>query len=219
MRYLPLRVEWTLTGPWCPPAYAIHLDGLVASAVVTRKIGADVADDAAFDELQSDLPFEREGEVWKASILRPKRILHAERRLMTCRTPELLLSDLSEAGKLEGRRLTKIDTVRGPMKNAAFYSTAQTVDGLVAWCVADPDALADLLGDIKSIGKRRRLGFGQVAVDGLSIVEDPIANELWKRRNLPEQPKDTRDTYVEVINRLAPPYWRADGRRVVWMPL
>lgn len=216
---LPLRVEWKLTGPWCPPAYPIHLDGLVAWAVVARKMGANIGDDADFDEMQSDLPFERDGEVWKASIVRPRRVLHAERRLMTCRTPELLLSDLSEQDKLHGRKMTKIDTVRGPLKNAAFYSTAQTVDGLVAWCVADPDALADLLGDIKAIGKRRRLGFGHVAVDGLSIVDDPSAHELWRRRNLPARPADGGETYVEIINRLTPPYWRTDGRRVVWTPL
>jgi CRISPR type IV-associated protein Csf3 len=216
----PLRIEWTLDTPWCPPANPIHLDGLIAWAKVDRAIANGEAFED-YDEILCDLPFAKHetptGWVWQASMLMPGKVSAVERRYLTSKTPVAdILSSTGKAGEasvIEGGRAT-IDTQRDYFKPSALHYTLEYVDTITAWCVGDVDEIVELLGRIKTIGKKGRLGHGRIVGDAKVEIED-YAFEYWKRRLLPE----AQDGYFPVNGRLRPPYWKGNDTGVVWRPL
>lgn len=222
MDALPLRIEWELATPWCPSYHGVHLDGLVAWAMVQEAVTDDTPP-PDYDAILADLPFAKyespNGWVWKASLLRPTAVLGSERRYMTSKTASAEFATRMHDGRIAGKPLTTIDTVRGPYKNDAFWYTIEHVERIVAYCVGDPERIAPLLGQVTHLGKRARLDHGRIApVDGMlaQIHEDPEALELWRNRNMPEA---QNGHHQPVTGRLRPPYWMGEGAQVVWRPL
>lgn len=227
MDSIPLRIEWNLSSPWCPPAQGLHLDGLIGYALKQEAESTGRAF-ASFDELLADLPFQRHetasGWVWKASLVAPETVLGTERRYMTSKTATQGLAERTVDGLILGRPLSKIDTVRGVFKNDAFWYTLEHAPKLVGWCVGDPERLSALLDRITHVGKRGRIDHGRVALRERSdtseagldftIDEDETALEKWKLRHMPEP----IDGYVQIAARLLPPYWAGEDQQVCWRP-
>ena len=227
MDAIPLRIDWAIATPWCPPAMGLHLDGLIGYAVV-QEAERDGREFSSHDELLTDLPFakhEVDGDwCWKASLLAPVNVLGSERIYMTAKTASQSMAEAMVDGKITGRKIKSIDTVRGLFKNDAFWYTIEHVDKIQAWCVGDPERITELLSLITHIGKRARLDHGRIAMrdqseddeGGLAfdVVEDAQALELWKRRYVPM----AVEGYVPVQARVRPPYWQGEGARVCWRP-
>lgn len=224
--HVPLRIEWTLSSAWVPPAFGLHLDGLVARVVVERALaGVDASDveAARFDELIADLPFSRfaAGDdaaawVWTASLLQVE-VVGSERRYMTTKTPVHPIAEYTDLGVLSAKGGAKVDTVRGLYKAGSMHYTLEYATKAVAWCVGDPDWLADLLGDVDALGGKTRLGHGRVhEVEGqlFQMDEDPMALEHWKLRNMPV----AVDGYAMAHGPLRSPYWRRERARDIWRP-
>lgn len=217
---VPIRVEWRLRTPWCPPELGLHLDGRVARALYD---GA-MADGSftTFDDLHAQLPFERytspdTGQsVWMASMLIPHAPTGFERRHLTRRTDVVAMSLAMspETPIIAGKPMSMIDTSRGFYKNASVYYSIQHVDRVYAYCIGDPDRLVALLGRVHSLGKRTRLGHG-VVVETVKVVEDEEAWTKWRLRHMPE----AIEGYAPVHARLEPPYWQGEGRVMAWRPL
>lgn len=228
MDALPLRIDWSIATPWCPPALGLHLDGLIGYAVV-QEAERDGRQFASHDELLADLPFAKHEAgndwCWKASLLQPVTVRGSERVYMTAKTASQPMAEAMVDGKITGRKIKSIDTARGQFKNDAFWYTIEHIDQIQAWCIGDPERITELLSLITHIGKRSRLDHGRVALreqsdddeGGLafSVVEDPRAEELWQRRYMPDPVAD----YVPVHGRMRPPYWQGEGARVCWRPL
>lgn len=212
---IPLRVQFSLTTPWCPTQQGLHLDGLIAWAMTQE---ADHHGRTyTHEEILADLPFAQYqgefGTVWQASMVLPAEVLGSERRYMTSKTAERALMERSLAGQIEGRPINKVDTVRGPFKNDALWYTIQDVPRCDAWCVGDPDRIAGLLDYITHLGRRGRLDHGRV--EHVEMHEDAEALERWKLRYMPEPVVG----YAPVIARLTPPYWMGEGTTTVWRPI
>ena len=232
--YVPLRIEWRLATPWVPPSQGLHLDGLIAHAIVQRAVnGAGEFGTGAqinYDDLLVDLPFakfsgadlgeaEPDGQrwVWKASLLEAD-VVGSERRYLTTKTPISAIAEHTASGLLSAKGGAKVDTIRGYYKAGAMHYTLEHVRSVSAWCVGDPDRLADLLGDIESLGSKTRLGHGAIReVEGqlFSMVEDERALALWKRRLMPTPELD----FVPVQAPLRSPYWRRDRAVLAWRPI
>lgn len=218
---IPLRIEWAIATPWCPPAGGLHLDGLIAWAMVQEaEAEGQVFDN--YDALLADLPFGKHetaaGWVWQASLVQPVEVKGSERRYMTTKTASAEFAERMLDGRILGKPLTHIDTVRGPYKNDAFWYTIEHVDRCVAYCIGDPQRIAPLLDHITHLGKRARLDHGRIEPqDGTLalMVKDEHAMTRWRQRHMPEQEKG----HQPVMGRLRPPYWQGEGSIPVWRPL
>lgn len=228
MDALPLRIEWKIATPWCPPAFGLHLDGLIGYAAV-QEAELEGREFTSYDELLDTLPFERHDAngnwCWKASLVNPVAVHGSERVYMTAKTASYSMAASMVDGQITGRPIKSIDTVRGAFKNDAFWYTIEHIDALQAWCVGDPERITELLAWVTHVGKRARLDHGRVALreqtdadeGGLdfSVVEDPLALDHWKHRCMPEAVAG----YVPVQSRLRPPYWQGEGAVVCWRPM
>lgn len=219
--HLPLRIEWALATPWCPPPHGLHLDGLIAWALV-QEMTEEERLPPTFAEAIAELPFDRyscsQGWVWKASMVRPVEVKGSERRYMTAKTAAYEFAERMHDGRIEGKPLTTVDMVRGPYKNDAFWYTVEHVDRCVAYCIGDPERIVPLLERVTHLGKRMRLDHGRVApVDGMlaTVVEDEAALTRWRQRNMPAPDNG----HQPVMGRLQPPYWQGEGATMVWRPL
>lgn len=214
---LPLRIDWTLVTPWCPPALGLHLDGLIGFAML-EEAEAKNRSFTSYDELLAELPFARHeslaGWCWKASLVRPAAVLGSERRYSTAKTSTAALAARTANGQIVGRPLTAIDTVRGPFKNDEIWYTLEHVEQCSAWCVGDPDRIVSLLDYITHLGKRGRLDHGRIDMDQTHVVEDATALTRWQERQMPEP----LHGYVPIVGRLQPPYWQGEGAGIVWRP-
>lgn len=227
MEHIPLRIEWNLASPWCPPEHGLHLDGLIGYALKEEAESQGVQIEN-FQSLLADLPFEKHvapsGWVWKASYVRPVEVLGSERRYLTAKTAAQQLAERMVDGRMLGRTLAKIDTVRGPFLNSALWYTLEHAPRLVAWCVGDPERILSLLDRVTHIGKRGRIDHGRVAMRARSdraeggldytVDEDEVALDRWKLRLMPEPVEG----YIQVASRLRPPYWAGESQQMCWRP-
>lgn len=223
--HIPLRIEWRFLTPWVPPNTGkIHLDGLIGNILVERVVnGPDGSAPLpeSYQAILAELPFARHtsasGEwVWCASMLHAE-VLYSERAYLTSKAPALRIAELVEEGVISRAGGASVDQQRGHGKAASLHFTTQHVRKVTAWCVGDPDEIADLLGDIDSMGGRRNKGYGQLAeVDGqlFSMTEDAAALALWKWRVMP----DLQPGYVPFASVLRPPYWSTADRPLVAYP-
>ena len=225
----PLRVEFKLVGPWAPPSYGVHFDGLVAHAAVKDGLRGEVVAASALSEdgetdfasLIADLPFDKytsqAGWCWKASKLLRIKTHGQERRYMTAKTPVNTMARAIGDGTVETKGGSIIDTVRGIGKNSSLYYTIEHTEELHAYCIGDKDALDYLLGHIVAVGIKPRIGHGSLAQfeDGkyFKIVPDDQALTKWKLRNLPDR---LEENMVPGIGTIHPPYWK--DKSYCWMP-
>lgn len=221
----PLRIEFNLTGPWCPPHGGVHLDGLVAWAVKEEALrNARVANSSDIDyaALIADLPFEKHegpnGWCWKASKLQVIGYREQERRYLTAKTPVIDMALAIGDRIVEEKGGANIDTVRGLGKNAALFYTLEHAAKVEAYCIGDRDALVELLQEVPAIGMKTRLGHGSLRPydDGnlFRIIGDESAHENWKRRNAPDR---LLEDMIPAVGRFQPPYWR--GKEYCWMSM
>jgi CRISPR type IV-associated protein Csf3 len=212
----PLRIDCLLGTAWCPPAFGLHLDGLIGFAAVDE--AATLRTDAPdYDTILADLPFARhDSGVWCASIFSLVNFAGQERRYLTQKTDVIKMATLigSEVVGTAGGSI--IDTQRGPFKNGQAYYTVEHAQGLRAWCVGDPERILELLTRINAVGVKTRIGLGTLLPfdetgELWKITEDPTAHERWKRRSAPVAL--TPDA-VPAVGAWHPPYWRGNQR--VW---
>jgi CRISPR type IV-associated protein Csf3 len=240
----PLRIECRLATPWIPSAYGLHLDGLLAWAAVQRELPHRLeemehgAPQAAVRDICQEvgalLPLSRRPvggldarEVWCASEFFPIGQSVSRQVYFTTKTPVHDMLELIDEGVLPRKGGSTIDTVRGWSKAGQFFQEARHVSGLQAWCIGDPDEIADLLQEVRGVGAKTRLGFGRLHtrvastggedVPDWRIVEDPRAESYWMLRNLPALPdQDVPGAVrVRVLGAVESPYWRP--REPVWV--
>ncbi len=220
-----LRIECRLTTPWCPPAFGLHLDGLLSWALVSdaRAAGAEFND---FQEIIADLPLQRhvfpwhgneDTSVWCASQLVPVGWLGQERRYLTAKTNVEDMSHWINRRVVEKKGGAIIDTVRGIAKNAQSFYTVEHTRGLRGWCVGDADAIEDLLSRVRAVGVKTRIGLGTLLPFGdgslWRVTPDPEAEQLWRRRSSPVR---LIDDSFRAIGSWHSPYWQ--GTDPVWRP-
>ncbi len=228
----PLRIEWKLTSDWVPPHHGLHLDGLIALAVVRDSLSSSYQGEGVdYAKLISDLPFERFDSTpseatrteqtwcWKASMIEVIGYHGQSRRYLTAKTPVDAMAQAIVDGVVEAKGGAYIDTLRGPAKNSALFYTVEYAERLQAWCIGDKDALEDLLGRIDAIGVKSRIGHGSLIPfeDGrlFKITPDPEAATRWQHRNLPVK---LHERLYPGIATLQPPYWNG-AKCYCWKPI
>jgi CRISPR type IV-associated protein Csf3 len=213
-----LQIECQMAGAWCPPAFGLHLDGLIAWSLVQESLNSGhVVDD--YEAIISDLPFDRhECGAWCASQFFPVGWAGQEQRYFTGKTPVEDMAKYIGAGAVETKGGSIIDTARGIAKNHQGYITLELVRGLRAWCLGDADAIEELLSKVHAVGVKTRMGFGSLLPfdDGKlwRITPSKDANQHWMRRSLPT--RLTEDSYPSFGSWRAP-YWR--GNDSIWRPV
>ncbi|WP_258570045.1 type IV CRISPR-associated protein Csf3 [Burkholderia sp. MBR-1] len=227
---VPLRLTWTLETPMVAGAHPLHLDALIAYAIVEEAIratgtagaGTGMRDATVRELADSPLPLEREARgdawCWKASAVVPVGDPGPHSmRFWTRKTDAYDMAHRIEAGQIEGRYrfplkpyAYKVDTVRGLFKQQFKFFPVRQIEQVQAWCVGDEDRLLDLLapetGYVTHLGSKGRMGYGRIGT--LHIEQDPTAGERWKRRVLP-WPHDGAEL-VQMATR--PPYWAIENR-------
>ncbi|MCZ8254443.1 MAG: type IV CRISPR-associated protein Csf3 [Polaromonas sp.] len=226
-----LRIECSLATPWSPPAFGLHLDGLIGWALVEQHRRADMAARGVHDEppagaaldyptILAGLPLQKDEATgaWCASQFFPVGWRGQERRYYTAKTPVEDMSRRINEGLVDTKGGAHIDTQRGPAKNSQGFITIEHVEGLRAWCVGDPDEIVQLLSThVHHVGVKSRIGLGTLLEqpDGSlwRIEEDAQAFEMWKHRSMPAK---VLDDSRPAIGSWKPPYWR--GQDVIWRP-
>lgn len=219
-----LQIDCQLLTPWCPPAKQLHFDGLLAKGALRLAMDRPCADDANYEDFIHDLPLERHefghGEwVWKASVMHVVGWAGQSRLFMTERTPvtQMLLGIAD--GLLEKKGGSTIDTVRGYAKNGTAFITTEQAHGLRAWCVGDPDGIAEYLAEITAVGVKTRMGLGSLKPydDGKLFKITPCqeAHSIWMRRHTPER---LIEESTPITGRWKAPYWSGVNKTLCWAP-
>lgn len=238
MRHLPLKVTFQVSGGWVPPPYPFHLDALLAASVTQRNL-IDLDDAPSIEALRAlgeDLPLARhaqEGEwVWKASAIVPNGPVMNDSGFFTQRRNRVEYAEGVGNGSIQhGRHRPgmamaqyqfQIDTLRGVHRNLLGYYPLQRPfqEGLlelVCWCVGDRNLIEELLTDDRRpthLGARRRSGHGRI--EFVQIEDDPMAEELWKRR---VRPWIMLKEDVPIQAAWKAPYWAAENKGHAFVPV
>lgn len=202
----PLQVTFEIDTPMRAPEEPIHLDALLAWAAV-EEAGGDIA-------AQERLPLERyeakDGQwVWCASRVIPRVLFRDQMPAIRAFRP----ADWARAkGEVFQGGPNKVSPGTGPYKAYQFSIPTIQVDFARAWCIGDPHRVVDLLDRVSHLGKLRRLGCGRVRT--VRVEKDPLAEERWKLRTMP----DAQEGYRQAHMTLRPPYWDRRARALAWEP-
>jgi CRISPR type IV-associated protein Csf3 len=218
----PLRIDCRLAGPWCPPAFGLHLDGLLSWVLVEdAKKARQTA--TSYESIIADLPLDQhvfdneQGRVWCASLFTPVGWMGQERRYLTAKTNVEDMAHWIGEGVVDKKGGSIIDTVRGLAKNSQAYYTIEHVRALRAWCVGDADAVQDLLSRVQAVGVKTRIGLGTLLPydDGSlwRVTPDLEAADMWRRRSSPVK---LIDASYRAIGTWKSPYWQ--GSEPIWRP-
>lgn len=214
----PLKVTFRLSAPMVLPDRPIHLDSLIAHAAfrLAERGGAENPLEATHD-----LPLAREtgdGDawVWQASQVMIRRSGEA---FATTHTRRYDLNRWAE-DKARGYWRGAVDKIpQGSGRAKAFMFTVPMcyVESAEAWCIGDRDMIADLLrGEIHSLGKLGRIGWGRVKE--ITVAEAPIGEaDWWRRRTLPECMRALclPEHYAATAS-VIPPYWDRANWQAAW---
>lgn len=202
----PLEIIARLRGPIALPNGPLHIDALLAWAVCQREQRPPPrhADDC--DPVEIPLAREPGGRfhLCSSSLLAwEERELHWVNR----RAP------VEQYQAIGDEKIRRVQITAGPDKSYRIpMETGHVVDDAVTWyALGDADGVADLLGDVGYLGKRRAVGFGRVVEwrvaecapwdDGFPVVRDgkPL-------RTLPEDWPGLVDPPL-AYRTLTFPYW------------
>jgi CRISPR type IV-associated protein Csf3 len=117
------------------------------------------------------------------------------------------------AGQLSTGRMNKMSLGGGHYRNHLFWYPLFEAKTARAWCIGDPAALADLLGDVQYLGRKRSNGHGRI--EEIEIRDAPEAVSLWMHRVMPWEVPG----YVPVTAATEPPYWSPETQRSAWQPM
>lgn len=226
----PLKIECQIGGAWLPPAFGLHLDGLIAWSLMEQSVVATsraLAAGAAvtptdYAKVLKDLKdvFEKDpvSGMWCASMFAPVGWSGHERRMIVGKTNEEEMSIFSHEGFLEAAGGNKVDTARGIAKNSQVFFSVEHVRGLRAWCIGEPELLEELLFNVEAVGVKTRIGLGNLMPyeDGAlwRVTSCPEAAERWKYRSSPV--RLIPDSYP-AIGSCEAPYWR-NSRTNIFRP-
>ncbi|MGF6440145.1 type IV CRISPR-associated protein Csf3 [Paraburkholderia youngii] len=228
----PLRLTWKLGSPIVASAHPLHLDSLVAYALVEETLcnltesGKGKDDKRLIRELaEQPLPLgreEREGAwCWQASALLSVSddIVHST-GFWTRKTDVYDHAERIEAGQIKGRYKfplkpyeLKLDMERGLFKQQLKYFPIRQVSEVQAYCIGDADRLLELLEPgrhISHLGAKTRMGYGKVV--SFEIEPDTDAQRNWSRRVLPWE----HEGAVQMELAVRPPYWAVENRQLAW---
>lgn len=217
-----LEIQFTFASAVSPPDTPTHLDGLLAYAMVQRRLldEPDVADVALLGE---DLPLaklQQDSEwAWHASMLHFIPAGDAYLQFATRRTDAQRLVGMLAEGGVEGMRGAQLDLGSGRLRNFAWYYPLQQMSRAVAYAVGDKDAVEDLLQDIKAIGKKHQQGNGLVAGVTVAAASTPEEDEQFRTQAMRRFLPFPLDGYAPIQGACKAPYWRNDNRRIVWAPI
>jgi len=211
--FSPFRVSWTLRAAIRRPDDPIHLDALLAWAVVDEAREAGHPDPISEQE---SLPLARhdspEGWCWQASQLDFTLTAPAYSMFLTRPTRVHEYA----AGRLSGAYVSGMDKITlgtGRHKAFLFNHRMQQASTAVAYGVGDVERVRELLVRVTSIGKLQRFNAG--AITQVSVVEDPTAHQRWQRRIMPSMTAG----YAQVVACVRPPYWKRGQRQVAYAPM
>jgi CRISPR type IV-associated protein Csf3 len=212
----PFRVNWWLSQPVCLSEYRLHLDALLAYAIVDEAIrdGASSKDALA---CQATLPLERVGGeekwIWKASSL-----------LFKFASPPFLVQCVRQTdvdkiafakGKLIDTKRSQISQGTGYYKDFDLRFAVQWVKSITAYGVGDIKSVTRLLSTIPALGKLTRNGWGRIMK--YSVEEDPEAVKRWQLRTLPQWIiMENSKNHCPGVSTVRPPYWRREFQEPVW---
>jgi CRISPR type IV-associated protein Csf3 len=210
----PLAVTFRLGSAMRQPENPIHLDALLAWAVVDEATEAGHPDPWS---VQHEIPIARHGEgdrwVFCASMLCPPAALPLPFVAHRTRAQHGTLLARAVASGVISKGPNIIPAGSGRFKLYLLSDTYQWVSHLSAWCLStNPDRVRELLQRVHHIGKGRGLDAGRVT--SVDVVESPDANDRWRHRVMP----DPAPGYLPIHATMRPPYWARELRVEAYFP-
>lgn len=218
MKEQALEIVFDLVTPVHAPTQPIHLDGLLAWAKAQRALRAGEDPYAAAEDLPlaKCLTTDADRWCWKASQVRFQN-LHGRFRMMLIRRADTWAMAVDHDAVHAGCPNVLSGLVgTGPYKAYKWTAPMLIAQQARAWCVGDPEAILDLLGDITHLGKLRRLDCGRIANVRVTPVTDPD-DPRWQLRTLPGQP-DALPGFQPAVCTLRAPYWDRAQMTDAWEP-
>lgn len=222
MSMQPLKIVWEFASPVAARTYPLHLDALLAWAMVNR---AEMMGGHPCPYSEQDvLPLERSGEVWKASqlVFTPA----SEPYLLPFIRKASIVEFAADSGfRYEAGKKNKFSIGTGKYKAFDLRLHVQPMKGAVAWCVGDRGRIEDLLKDVTSLGKWHMKGQGRVKRCGhdlvMTVQECPKdEEENWRLRVLPKNSglELAGVEYWPVMAVCSAPYWDRSRQQMAVMP-
>lgn len=197
----------------------IHLDGLLGAAVALRDQLPPPLDASSIVPIE--LPLARERGVWLASA--SEHVVEArELRYINRRFP------LNIAQMMGAKSIKTIDIKAGPSASERTPVDVQHLESdlLTWWCVGDATEIRALLTLVHHVGRKRGVGFGEVAPGGWAVDACepwgdgfPAMRDGMPTRNLPtDWPGLSPDAIIEYAPP-SPPYWERTRDTLCAVPL
>lgn len=201
----PLVVRAHLRGAVCMPHGGVALDGLIAWAVATRDNLPPPAN--ASECVAIDVPLAREpGGRFHLCSVAAYDVELRENRWLNRRFP------LPEAQEMGSRKFRRINISAGAQKTYRLPLETFHVrdDVLTWWAIGDGPAVAELLGLVSYVGKKRSTGLGSVARWDVDPCEPwpgfPVVRDGKPMRHLPPDWPGLVDP-PHAMRTLTYPYW------------
>ncbi len=228
MSYTPFRVEFLACAPVQMDYMPTHLDGLISWALLQEKqaeftsgkllLAPDPSDLNA--EMYCNLPLQKEGDVYCASVILPQEVLGNSTRYFTRSSDVNALGriaiDDDKTGKgvvINQSRMRKISTARGELKTGLMQEQVLHSPVFLAYGIGDIDRVQEMLSThVHGLGKNRAKGFGSLS--RINVVHDEDASEFWKMRALSKP----EDGYIPVVSPVRPPYWNKSIAQIAYVP-
>lgn len=208
----PVRVTFTLRTPMVIPPGAKHFDALLSWASVKE---AEFNGHAAPFDMQHNIGVAKHtaGSDWcfKAGAIEIDWLGDREKLHYIKRQRIESFADAYMDGLLDKRPY--FDGKSGATKAGSYIEPIRWTKNVTAFAIVeDLQRFEELLPWITHIGKLHHKDYG--AVNEFKIVEDPLANTMWTRRNLPVN-SDAADSHVLMMGGLHSPYWKRENHKPV----
>jgi CRISPR type IV-associated protein Csf3 len=193
------------------PTMPIHLDDLLAAAAVIKhkenNRSAEVIDyDAIIDNLPIEKQYVETEWVYKASALTYESIHGKFMRPYSQRINQTSYAIRQDDGTLKSG-ISAINYGSGPLKASIGLTPTAARVLCVGHCLAQKEAVNDLLGHLTNMGKRHNRGQGEIL--SVTVTED-TNDQLWRRRHLPIVMSDLKVDDHGLVSQIGtrPPYWK-----------
>lgn len=216
----PLKIKAVLSSGFASSfEWSPSIDGIIAYQFMQEKLGADefIETHGLIDtqEPVSGLPLEVEkfnGDWWykSSSPIYSAYCLH--------KTHIHRRFNSSEAERHSHSKTSKIQTTKGPYKNARILVTKRITPEVVWHAVGDAEECKRLLSGVTHIGAQRRSGFG--AVKEWVVTENGDENLARFNRPLPKEFAEENKIEGMILEwPIRPPSRHPDNLRVCIIPV